>query len=773
MADVTRTYHTVYTTDASSTDGALDTTTGKLVAQEKVVDRLQKKWGKFGDKFDARAKEMVKTCDLLATALGKVETKANAAAAAMQAAAKAGVAVDKATIKAATSAAAAAANYTAMASQADAAATGVTRAGAAANFAATATTDASKAAGKAATNFGTTATNAGKTATSLDAATVAANAAATALAALIANSKTLNVNIKNTTKGTDGFGASLMRIVTGGMAMRAVAHAIDALGEGLKKARDFADETAKYLLKTKDALRELAALRGETHVGTKLVGDQLALSTATGATDEETNKFDQVWESSIGAMKASGHWKMSDDDTKKMKKETLAMAVRMGMNPDKLAENLGGMGVAEDIGSAEEGLGMLAIQAQLAQLGIGHFDQFFKAFQKRRGGLVDPKGGQAFKTSQEMAAVSSVASYTAGSPIDAETAINAAWRDMNKQSPEMEATNRRLGITQGMGYVERTRRLKKIVDAGEAPGGGGARKALLNAGFKNDKALVRIMSDVHDIDKIERAEKIAHMGTAGGGAAVVAANEQFKQEQPERFVEARVRQSEAARGQMREKLTIQRQAARARLISSGWTEGTTVDEILGSVVEGIPGGKGLIQGIEGESRTEQTYDQEIRARLLAVDPDAEKKYPGLHNAVGDDLAAIINQLPVETLAKMAADPKGEAAVKAMQATPNSALPPAVKAANAALDAAMAPVPAARGPGAAGAPPPGAGPGAVGVAPPAPAGGVGGGIASGDSAAVNVLTQILAVVRQDGRRGALPPRDMDIHGYRSGDGDYMS
>jgi hypothetical protein len=497
----------------------------------------------------------------------------------------------------------------------------------------------------------TTGTKATALAGHLGAVTTAAGSAATALTGVGSAAGSMGGRIQVATGHARGLRGTLMGFSAAALAVHAVRQAMHAISEGLEKAREFAAETAKELLKTRDAVRELRAIKGDKTTTDEANKEVMGLMLASGGTHAEMTRFDEMWESSIVAAKESGHWKLNDKQTEEAKQQVARFAVANGIDPAVMGRLAPSIGIHEDVTSVDQVLGKVGTIHALDTTAVGKFTPLMKVANKLRGFMVRPGGGGAVRSEEELAAVISTGSLEQGSEAAIARSTEQAWRELAfAGNDKKKAFFKKAGIAPGDDLQSRLNKAGPLLEAARAAGKDDL-EFLKDSGFGNQNANMKIIQWVNDRRILDKRMKAAR--AAGDAGRVRGISDRFKAENPGRFADAAETAARLGRGAE----TVDRDVMR-KFAEAGLTREHAINSEFGAAAEGLIDMGGAGPHLLGQDTARhKILDATISAKIKKVVPNAQQRFPDLtpnltlnplaRPARGERLAEIIRSLSPE------------------------------------------------------------------------------------------------------------------------------
>lgn len=482
----------------------------------------------------------------------------------------------------------------------------------------------------------TAARNAEKHARALQNVATQAAAASTSLTGVASAAQQAGASTRISVRSSNSLGMSFGRLGAAMLALRAGHVLLEAIRDALKEAREYAAEVGKEVLGVRDAVRELAAVRGGKLSTAQVADEVLKLRAVSGMKESEAIDFDVMWESAISAAKKTGNWELNDDETAKAKKTAAQFAVANGISPEVIGRMVPSIGTYQKVKTADDVAGQLGIIHKMGVEAVGKFSPLMKVYNKLAPTMIKPGGGGAVKSAGELMGVISATSPESGQESAITQMLNQAWDTMAvAQNDDQAKAFQKMGIVPGKtDFLGGLEGFKKLIDEG-ADRGENAETTLFNAGFHRKSANRAISKAVTMID-VFRKNAIATAG-AGDASAVYDANAKFKAENPDRFAEASVDAARQERGKNNADLDVAR-----RFVLAGLTKRNLVDKPGTNFIEGLH--DHTLGYLGAAPLREKNEDTIIRGRLKGLIPGIESRFENFDSAQGEDLGKIIQQL---------------------------------------------------------------------------------------------------------------------------------
>ncbi len=516
-----------------------------------------------------------------------------------------------------------------------------------------------KAAGDAAAatgrQLGSAANKSDAMASALNGVAAAGNAASPALTATGAAAKESGAALGTGATGARQFGGSLREIVNVGLALRGAHMVIRGLADAMNDAREYGEKTALSLQKIRDETRELKAIMGENVTSSQAVSAVADLMLVSGGTESEVTAFKTMFESALPAARkmkddaGKPMWELSDKDTKEVEKQAARFAIANQIDPATVGRMVPSIGTFGKVKGVDDVMGQLGMIHQMGVEAVGRFTPVMKDYNVLAGALVNPKGGGGVKSPAELVGLISAVTVTSGSEAKAIAQISAAWKELSFANNEAKKeTFLKLGIVPGKDdYVSSIEKMKPLLVEGRKAGRSDA-DILDKAGFKLSAARMAIVKQVGTADVLR--EQATTAATKIDPKRVERITDKFKEENPERFAAASSTVANWDRGQQMDSLVTLRKYAEAGL-NRNRELNTPGSNVMETLISGL-----RLGGLAGQAGRESHLDDEVRARIRAAIPNADKKYPGLvkerglghrYEAEGEDLADIIRSFSAE------------------------------------------------------------------------------------------------------------------------------
>jgi hypothetical protein len=500
--------------------------------------------------------------------------------------------------------------------------------------------------------------------TALGETAVQAVAAQAALGNLNATAATSTTRMNAATTSSQGLNSSFLGFSAGALAVMEVRKAIGALAEGLKEARDYANETAAANLKLRDLMREQANLSGKSTA--QASAETISSMLKTGLSETDAEKHGVLFSSAISTAKKSPGFQLNAVEIEKLRIESGKFARMTGIDPGVIAQAVGGLAMSEPIKTADEALAKIATTHKFAQESPARLKQVYGMTQKLRSQMVKPGPGGAFETGEELMAVGAAMSSEFGGTdptARAAVAIRNAAEGMSDFTGKRGATLKGLGITPDMDFKTKLRKMQPLIDKA----GPNVTGTLKEAGFTNKLERQGIEAGVKKIDAIEADAKRAL--EQGDPVKLRAQIDKWYEENPMVMAAAQQRAAAFRTGEQRTAFQAAQAAQAARLEHRGIIRGpgnVGRRSMYDALTKMVPGAL---------SAEDMMVNMSLQRGLLQADPNLAKQFPDLpgltfknpltQQAQEARLAQIVSQVDPKTMAKVAADPSAAAAIDAM------------------------------------------------------------------------------------------------------------
>ncbi|HWE38553.1 MAG TPA: hypothetical protein VG406_18425 [Isosphaeraceae bacterium] len=385
-------------------------------------------------------------------------------------------------------------------------------------------------------------------------------------------------------------------------------------GSAIAEARESLVGSAEDAAKLRDALREVAALKGRGGPDDVATADFAAFRVATGLKEAEARKFQEQFEGTLPA--GLGRGNITRDVAEKLAEEGGRWATRTGLDGATAGDLTAMLPQYSKVPSVEVGASQLGQIGFALNEGRGNLSPLAKSLANTAGSLVDEEGGPV-KSLPELAAILGVASQNAN-PAAAGTRVQQAFRALNRFDGDRGQTLQGLGIGGDDDLLARLQKVAPMVRDANRPGRGGAAKALWEAGFHNQAENRSLIQLVNNLDAIER--RVARVRAldspqkvAADGQRVMALDADFLRREKagqRRVGEAVQDAGQLVRGRGGEVLQALRQAAEGRLKARG-----AIDTTATNLTDSINAGFGVGTLLGGRPQREERIDREVRRML--------------------------------------------------------------------------------------------------------------------------------------------------------------
>ncbi|MDR3639065.1 MAG: hypothetical protein P4L84_34995 [Isosphaeraceae bacterium] len=230
-------------------------------------------------------------------------------------------------------------------------------------------------------------------ASSLNAVATAAGAAQTAANNLNAANAKVKVSTSGASNAMGSFAAQMV-------ALRAASTIIHTIMEETEKVEEHWRKLAEDANKFRDALRELASMRGESGSSNNTMADVNALALSVGVVPEKARDLAQAYENYGPSVRDKGHYQPNNGQTKEqLEADVVAMTGRVararGVDLKQAGELAGTMGLFHTTHNTEEAADKLGGALWGISLGSTNYNQAVPALNKAMSKLLDPKEAAA------------------------------------------------------------------------------------------------------------------------------------------------------------------------------------------------------------------------------------------------------------------------------------------------------------------------------------------------------------------------------------------
>jgi hypothetical protein len=337
---------------------------------------------------------------------------------------------------------------------------------------------------------------------------------------------TTNASLNLTASNSNSAGLSIGKMRLAFMAMHEAVEVLDAIGDGIRDARDEVDKLAESNLKLRDSMRELANLQGHEGPDDEVAGEVLALGMASGMKPDEAVKFLEQFEGSIPAGRQLGNIGAGKNAVEKkeleraMALEGAAFSARLGINPETGGDLSGVISQYTKIGKIEDFAGQLGAMAYGLNEGRGKLTPLIRGELGQAGAAVTD--GRV-KDLAELGSFIGVASTVAKSAGSSGTKFSQMDALLNTVGGEQGDYLQSIGVSDKKGDLAKLKELRKDLDKN---GGGDWSTYLYSKGFHNKTDRQSTVAMARNIDVLEQRIATAR-GMVGRGGETIAADAAF------------------------------------------------------------------------------------------------------------------------------------------------------------------------------------------------------------------------------------------------------
>lgn len=423
----------------------------------------------------------------------------------------------------------------------------------------------------------------------------------------------------------------LGKVASQAAGMLGVKQALDAIGDGLKGARDEAEKMGEKSFSDRDKAREYANLLGETGPNDKVMGSLYALGTASAKTFDEANAFGREFLGAIPAAQRKG--KVRDRDIQAIAAEGALFGTRVGLD-DVTAGRLAGLIpgyinlVTDDNGKPlnpqqvlERFSGQLGAMGFGLNEGVGQISSLAKAELK---GVLPAMASGRVRDFAEGAAFIGVASQVSPEGRGAGTRFMELERLLFETSGPLAKFLKENGIDQEPTVYGRMAKLKAVLDEKVGPGGD-VKTFLSSHGARNEEEVAAGAFYYANFGLLTTERDEARRRTERGDEAM-ALNRAYTQDPNFQERQARTRGgwSQMKVGSVMQRLMIGRANALARMQGLGMTADVR-QRVTNELLEfgGIRNRLGVPTELEKDIDDEYLRILEIEAKNKDVDLEKE------------------------------------------------------------------------------------------------------------------------------------------------------
>jgi hypothetical protein len=216
----------------------------------------------------------------------------------------------------------------------------------------------------------------------------------------------LTSGLNVTTSGAQGLGSAMGGLAPSFLMFQLGSKMVQEFGGYINAARDNLDKLGEQAGITREKLRELAGIRGQTGVSDALVAENVAAGAAAGMMPEQAKEFQTIFEGatdlSIEKNKADPTKGMSKETSIALGKEAMKFATRVDIKPQTAANLAGVLGQYGHVESAEQGMDQIGRVHAALNKGRGHMEPLVNSLIKAMGVTVGEEGAPV-ETPAEMA----------------------------------------------------------------------------------------------------------------------------------------------------------------------------------------------------------------------------------------------------------------------------------------------------------------------------------------------------------------------------------
>jgi hypothetical protein len=464
-----------------------------------------------------------------------------------------------------------------------------------------------------------------------------------------------NTTIRNSVQAPRDLTASFLGMHAAMAGLGAVRQAIDGLGDGLEKARDYAKETAEENLKLLDSLRELAALRGKAAPDASDSAQAVGLMLDAGFKNpQEARQFQQFFEGAIEVAEGKGNLSPAQGTPEELKRQMTRSAARLavakGVDPQtaaKLAASVATTHEVTDVAQVEAELGLMVRNLAAAP---DEVSPLAKQVLQTRGSLIQMGFADSLPDVASLVSAVDVNNSAGRSGNRLESMANEITKVVG--DPEKGKELAKIGITpqnRNLGNIIGI--LKGEIDEANKPGGIGGVARLRQLGLTNSRAMTEFVKISGELPFLQG--QLANNKAVMSDPAKVRAEagklrgqlDQFDQSTVgrNRAGDAALQASRFLRGQQQQNVEVAAKAAEAQLAADHKID-TPATNATDAILDVLTPVSRMIQG--GNAREHRVNEQIVKNLITAgnaVGIDVQSQVPDIHLKGRYALGSVLNQ----------------------------------------------------------------------------------------------------------------------------------